>query len=51
MSANPAPKMVMKSDKYFTLNELNLGPQQIQRLAKEKFDQKMQNREHYHAYK
>lgn len=41
----------MKSDKYFTLRDVNLGPKQIQSLAKEKFDQRVKQREEFEDIK
>ena len=41
----------MKSDKYFTLRDVNMGPKQIQSLAKDKFEQKAKKREEYHLLK
>ena len=35
----------MKSDKYFKIRDVNLGPKQIQSQAKEQFEQKMKMRE------
>ena len=35
----------MKSDKFFKIGDVNLGPKQIQSQAKEKFEQRMRMRE------
>lgn len=41
----------MKSDKYFTIKDINLGPKQIQSLAKDQFEQKARMRSEYYQMK
>lgn len=40
-SRGAADKMLMGSDKYFKLRDVNLGPKDIAAVAKQKFDRKM----------
>ena len=45
----PGRNSAMTSDKYFKIQEVNMGPKQIKQMAKQKFQQKIDNREQYHA--